>query len=78
MTTHNQTVQSLQSLINGIEKNLPNGSFLLGGTTFTTPEVVDFLQSLIDALGTLQGAREVFAGDLEFHGGSVRATDDDE
>jgi hypothetical protein len=56
MTTHNQTVQSLQSLINGIEKNLPNGSFLLGGTTFTTPEVVDFLQSLIDALGTLQSA----------------------
>jgi hypothetical protein len=46
----------LQNLITGIQKNQPKGSFSIGGTKYTTPEVVNVLQSLADALLATQAA----------------------
>jgi hypothetical protein len=39
----------VQALISGAEKHLPNGSFNVGATAFTTASLVQLLQSLADA-----------------------------
>jgi hypothetical protein len=46
----------LQNLITGIQKNQPKGSFSIGGTKYTTPQVVSIMQSIMDALVATQAA----------------------
>jgi hypothetical protein len=62
MNTDNRTsfIALLNDLVSGIQKNQPNGSFSLGGTTFTASQVVDFLQSIVDANVALQSAHGEF------------------
>jgi hypothetical protein len=40
----------LQALINGLQKQLPNGQFTLGNSAYTTATLVQTLQSLIGAI----------------------------
>jgi hypothetical protein len=58
MNMNNSTlIALLKNLITGIQKNQPKGSFLLGGTKYTAPQVVDALQSVVDALLATEAAR---------------------
>jgi hypothetical protein len=47
----------VQALIAGTQKHFPNGSFTLGSTTYTTASLVQLLQSLADAISSLNSVQ---------------------
>ncbi|HEY3817061.1 MAG TPA: hypothetical protein VGL81_07820 [Polyangiaceae bacterium] len=47
----------MQSMIDGLQKNSPNGQFTLGGTTFTTASLVALFQSVITAMANVTAAQ---------------------
>jgi hypothetical protein len=54
--THAQTLAQLQALISGLQKQLPNGSFTLVSTAYTTATLVQALQGVIAALSAVTSA----------------------
>ncbi len=51
------TLARLQALVTGLQKELPNGSFTLMSTVFTTATLLPILQGLIAALTALNAAQ---------------------
>jgi hypothetical protein len=54
--TQAQTLTQLQALISGLQKQLPNGSFTLVSTAYTTATLVQALQGVIAALTAVTSA----------------------
>jgi hypothetical protein len=50
-------VQRWQGFAAGLQQHFPGGSLVLGNTTYTTAELVQLCQSLIDAITTLDLAQ---------------------
>jgi hypothetical protein len=55
-TTQAAALAQLQTLINGLQKQLPNGSFTLVSTAYTTSTLVPALQATIAALNAVLAA----------------------
>ncbi len=51
------TFAQLQALVSGLQKQLPNGSFTLVSTAYTTPALVTALQGLVTALAAVDTAQ---------------------
>ena len=51
-----QTLAQLQALVAGLQKQLPNGSFTLGSTAYTTATLVQAMQAMIAALAAVTAA----------------------
>jgi hypothetical protein len=51
-----QTLALLQALISGLQKQLPNGSFTLSSTAYTTATLVQAMQAMIAALAAVTAA----------------------
>jgi hypothetical protein len=56
-STKASTVAQLQSLIQGLQKQFPNGKFTLGNTGYTTKTLVQAFQSLISAINAVNTAQ---------------------
>ena len=56
-TSKATTLAQLQALIAGLQKQLPNGSFTLVSTAYTTAALVTALQGLIEALTAVDAAQ---------------------
>jgi hypothetical protein len=57
-----KALAGVQALITGTQKHLPSGSLTIGNTTFSSPSLVQLLQSLADAM-TKQDAAKTAAKD---------------
>jgi hypothetical protein len=55
--SQNTVITALKQSIAGVQKRFPNATLLLGGTTFTTAQLVGFFQSLIDAITAAVAAK---------------------
>ncbi len=55
-TTQAATLAQLQALVSGLQKQLPNGSFTLVSTAYTTATLVQALQGTIAALNAVTAA----------------------
>ena len=62
MATTTGTIAALGKLTSGLQKDQPNGTFVLGGTTYTTAAIVLVLQSMIAALNASVAARATYLG----------------
>ena len=57
--------QHVRDLIAGTQKHSPNGQLTLGGETFTAQALIQTLQSLGDALSTVDTAKASWKGALK-------------
>src|SRR5690348_8578025 len=55
-TTKAAALAQVQALIAGTTKYSPNGSFTLGGTTYTAASLIQILQGLVNAMTALNAA----------------------
>ena len=66
-TTKAAALAQVQAFIAGINKHLPNGSFPIGGTTYTTATLIPVFQGLVNAMSardTAQaGAKDALAAE---------------
>jgi len=53
---HTAALAGVQALIAGTQKHFPNGSFMIGGTAYTTASLVQALQGLADAIAAVSTA----------------------
>jgi hypothetical protein len=53
-------IAQLGQLISGLQKNQPNGTIVIDGTSYTTTELIQLLQALIDALSSTVAARTAY------------------
>jgi hypothetical protein len=65
--------ERIRRLVAGTKKHAADGSLILGSTTYTTRALVEVLESLGDALDSVDGAKARWQDALE-HANDLRAT----